>query len=74
MDKLEEIKGRLAAVAHRDSVDGQLKLRELGIDSLDIVELLLQLEEDYGVHFDDMDMSSLVTVQDLLDAIAQQLK
>lgn len=74
MSKLEEIKARLAEVAHRDSVDGSLKLRELGIDSLDIVELLLQLEEDYGVHFDDMDMSTLVTVQDLLDEVSKQLK
>lgn len=73
MDKIEEIKGRLAKVAHRDSVDGSVKLRELGIDSLDIVELLLQLEEDYGVHFDDVDMSALVTVQDLLDEIKKQL-
>ena len=39
MDKIEEIKGRLAAVAHRDSIDGSLKLRELGIDSLDIIEV-----------------------------------
>lgn len=74
MKQLEEIKARLAEVAHRDSVDGSLKLRELGIDSLDIVELLLQLEEDYGVHFDDMDMSTLVTVQDLLDEVSKQLK
>lgn len=74
MNKLEEIKARLAEAAHKDSIDGAMKLRELGIDSLDIVELLLQLEEDYGVHFDDMDMSALVTVQDLLDTIAKQLK
>ncbi len=74
MNKIEEIRARLAEVAHKDTVEGSLKLRELGIDSLDIVELLLQLEEDYGVHFDDMDMSTLVTVQDLLDAIAKQLK
>lgn len=74
MNKIEEIKARLAEVAHKDSVDGSLKLRELGIDSLDIVELLLQLEEDYGVHFDDVDMSTLVTVQDLLDEISKQLK
>lgn len=73
MDKLNEIKARLATAAHKDSVEGSMKLRELGIDSLDIVELLLQLEEDYGVHFDDMDMSTLVTVQDLLDTIAKQL-
>ena len=74
MNKLEEIKARLAEVAHKDSVDGSLKLRELGIDSLDIVELLLQLEEDYDVHFDDVDMATLVTVQDLLDEISKQLK
>ena len=74
MTQIEEIKARLAEVAHKDSIDGSLKLRELGIDSLDIVELLLQLEEDYGVHFDDMDMSTLVTVQDLLDEVSKQLK
>lgn len=74
MEKIEQIKARLAEVAHRDNVDGSLNLRDLGIDSLDIVELLLQLEEEYGVHFDDMDMSTLVTVQDLLDAVEKQLK
>lgn len=74
MDKLSEIRQRLANAAHKDSVEDSMKLRELGIDSLDIVELLLQLEEDYGVRFDDMDMSNLVTVKDLLDTIAKQLK
>lgn len=74
MDKLAEIRARLAKAAHKDSVDDSMKLRELGIDSLDIVELLLELEEDYGVHFDDMDMVNLVTVKDLLDVIAKQLK
>lgn len=74
MEKLEQIKAKLAEAAHKDSVDGSMKLKDLGIDSLDIVELLLQLEEDYDVHFDDMDMSNLVTVQDLLDNIAKQLK
>lgn len=74
MDKLAEIRERLAKAAHRDSVEDSMKLRELGIDSLDIVELLLQLEEDYGVRFNDMDMVNFVTVKDLLDVIAKQLK
>lgn len=74
MDKLAEIRERFAKAAHKDKIEDSMKLRELGIDSLDIVELLLQLEEDYGVHFDDMDMSTLVTVKDLLDVIAKQLK
>ena len=74
MDKINEIKARLAKAAHKDKIDESMSLRDLGIDSLDIVEMLLELEEECGVHFDDMDMSNLVTVKDLLDAIASQLK
>jgi len=74
MNKLEEIKARLAEAAHKESIDESMKLNELGLDSLDVVELLLKLEEEYDIHFDDVDMSNLVTVKDLLDAISSQLK
>lgn len=73
MDKINEIKARLAKAAHKETVDEAMNLRDLGIDSLDIVELLLELEDEFGVHFDDMDMSNLVTVKDLLDAVRSQL-
>lgn len=74
MDKIEEIRQKLAAAAHKDKVTDDMKLNELGLDSLDVVELLLQLEEEYDVHFDDVDMSNLVCVKDLLNAISTQLK
>lgn len=74
MDKIAEIRSKLAAAAKKDSLSDDDKLRELGLDSLDIVEMLLQLEEEYDIHFDDVDMSKLVTVKDLLDAIKSQLK
>ena len=74
MDKINEIKTRLAKAAHKDSIDENMNLKDLGLDSLDIVEMLLQCEEEYGVHFDDLDMSNLVTVKDLLDAVASQIK
>lgn len=74
MDKINEIKARLAKAAHKETVDEAMNLRDLGIDSLDIVELLLELEDEFGIHFDDMDMSNLVTVKDLLDAVRSQLK
>ena len=51
-----------------------MKLSELGLDSLDVVELLLQLEEQYDIHFDDIDMSNFKTVGDLLASIEQKLK
>ncbi len=73
MDKLEEIKAKLAKAAHKEAINDDDKIRELGLDSLDVVELLLQLEEEYDVHFDDVNMSKLVTVKDLLDEINKQL-
>ncbi len=73
MNKLEEIKIKLAKAAHKDAINDSDKIRELGLDSLDVVELLLQLEEEYDVHFDDVNMSKLVTVKDLLDEIDKQL-
>ena len=74
MDKLSEIRSKLAKAAKKENLADDDKLRELGLDSLDIVEMLLQLEEEYDIHFDDVDMSALVTVKDLLDAIKSQLK
>ena len=74
MSKIEEIKEKLAAVLKVEKLDLGANFKELGLDSLDIVELLLQLEEEYGIHFDDVDMTNIVTVQDLLDSIEKQLK
>ncbi|HBF68319.1 MAG TPA: acyl carrier protein [Firmicutes bacterium] len=73
MNTIEEIKNKLAKVAHKEVINDNDKIRELGLDSLDVVELLLELEEQYDVHFDDVDMSNLVTVKDLMDEIEKQL-
>ncbi len=74
MNTLEEIKNKLAKAAHKETINDEDRIRELGLDSLDVVELLLQLEEEYDVHFDEVDMSKLQTVKDLLSEIDKQLK
>lgn len=74
MNKIEEIKKQLAVIAKVDTITDEMKLSELGLDSLDVVELLLQLEEQYDIHFDDIDMSNFKTVGDLLASIEQKLK
>ena len=53
MNQIEEIKKQLAVIAKVDAITDEMKLSELGLDSLDVVELLLQLEEQYDIHFDD---------------------
>ena len=42
---------------------------DLGADSLDVVELLSQLEEEYGVVIPDDQAENLVTVADVANAI-----
>ena len=42
---------------------------DLGADSLDVVELLSQLEEEYGIVVPDDQAENLVTVADVANAI-----
>ncbi len=42
---------------------------DLGADSLDIVELVMELEEEYGIEIPDEDAEKIKTVQDAINYI-----
>ena len=42
-------------------------VKDLGADSLDVVELLMQLEEEAGITLPDSEMENIKTVQDVVD-------
>ncbi len=42
----------------------------LGLDSLDVVELTLVLEEETGVKLEDEELEDIKTVQDAIDKVA----
>ncbi|MDD7719473.1 MAG: acyl carrier protein [Eubacteriaceae bacterium] len=42
---------------------------DLGIDSLDAVDLVMNIEEDYGVKIPDEELGNLVKISDVLAAI-----
>jgi acyl carrier protein len=48
------------------SIDENSRLQDLGIDSLDVVEYLLEIEERYGVEFPPEEMVDLKTINDLV--------
>lgn len=47
---------------------------DLGADSLDVVELLSRLEDEFGIVIPDEDVENLVTVSDVADELAKLQK
>jgi acyl carrier protein len=43
--------------------------RELGADSLDVVELVMAIEDEFEIEIEDKIASQIATVQDVLDYI-----
>ena len=42
---------------------------DLGADSLDIVELIMAMEENFGIEISDDELGTLRTIQDVIDFI-----
>ena len=53
----------------RDHLDPSETIADLGINSLQSLELILEMEERFGIHLTDGDIGSIVTVGDLVTLI-----
>ena len=47
---------------------------DLNIESLDAVELVMALEEEYGIKIPDTELENLKTVKDIVDCIEKYLQ
>jgi acyl carrier protein len=45
---------------------------DLGADSLDIVELIMAMEENFGVEISDDELTKIRTIQDVIDFIKKK--
>ena len=57
----------------RDSLSLQSRLADLGIPSLEMVNILFAVEDRFGVIVEPEDLSQAVTLQDLLDIVTARL-
>ena len=73
-DVIRKVESILAKKLKINSVDENKELKELGLDSLDVVEVLLDLEDELGVKFESEELKSLKKVSDLYQAIELKLK
>ena len=73
-EQVKEILARQLRVSpDRVTLDAQIK-KDLGADSVDILQLLMRLEDDYGIVIPDQELAKSETVGDvvaLLDSIKQ---
>ncbi len=69
MNYLEQIKEVLGPKLKDHELTENSNFKELGIDSLDLVDLVFQMEEALGVQFEDEELLSIQTVGDLIKLV-----
>jgi len=68
----EKIRATIASQLSIDEEEIKMEssfMNNLGADSLDIVELIMALEEEYDIEIPDEDVEKIVTVSDIVEYI-----
>jgi len=70
-DRLKKIIAEQLSVNEDDVVPEASFIDDLNADSLDLVELIMSLEEEFGVKISDEDAAKILTVQDAMDYLQE---
>ena len=72
-DKIKEIViDKLGVEETKVTMDAKF-IDDLGADSLDTVELIMQFEEEFGIEIPDDDAENLLSVKQAVDYITEKL-
>ncbi len=74
MDVIEVVKNIVSNKASVEGVTGNTVLSSLGFNSLDLVEITLEIEDVFHIEFTTGEISSLKTVNDLIELIERKTK
>ncbi len=72
-DKVKKIIVEQLGVAEANITMEASFIDDLGADSLDIVELIMALEEEFDIEIPDADAEKVVTVGDVVDYIKEHV-
>ena len=73
-DRLKKIVAEQLGVDEAKVLPGARFIDDLNADSLDLVEMIMSLEEEFGVEIPDEDAEQILTVQNALDYIDSHSK
>ena len=71
-DKLKAIIIEQLSVGEQEVVNEASFLDDLGADSLDVVELVMAIEEEYGIEIPDDDAEKIQSVQDAINYVEER--
>lgn len=72
LQKIKETISVLSGIAV-SFIDEETVLAELEIDSLTMLKIIMELENVYGVHFEDEEIVEIRTVSDIEEKISEKL-
>ena len=70
--KIKEIIAEQLGINEEDISEGSSLSDDLGADSLDVVEIVMALEEEFEVEIEDADVDKFDTVEDFTKFITQR--
>ena len=70
-DKIKQIIAEKLSVELDEVVPTANFIDDLGADSLDLVELVMTMEEEFDIDISDEDAEKLVTVQDAINFVSK---
>ena len=74
MDTRKVVSDILAKRVDVSKLKEEDSLKDIGLDSLDLVEVMLEIEDALGVEFDSEEIANLSTLQSVLDLINSKIK
>ena len=61
------------AIIDREKLTREATLEDLGISSLDVISMLFELEEKYGVVIEEGDMPQMTTLGEMVDFLLSRI-
>lgn len=72
LEKVKEIIKEQLNTGDTDITESTSFKDDLGADSLDLFELVMALEEEYGIEIDSNDLESMTTVGDVIEYMKEK--
>ena len=74
LERLQEIVGEQLSIEPEKVTPNANFGKQLGADSLDVIELVMAIEYEFNIDIEDEYASKIMTVQDALDYIENKIK